>query len=91
MTEKLSADWHRAATIWASSTATLFVLFNLALRQIHFQADRDGGLRRQLWGVAERNTFALANGARANTGFETITLPGEVALFKEQPAGGALG
>src|SRR6202022_2356877 len=47
---------------------------NLALRQIHFQADRDGGLRRQLWGAAERNTLALANGARANAGFETITL-----------------
>ena len=43
------------------------------------------------WGAAERNTLAPANGARANAGFETITLPSEVALFKEQPAGGALG
>jgi len=67
---------------------------NLALLQIHFQAHRDGGLRRQLWwfwGTAERNTLALADGARANAGFETVTPSSEVALFKEQPAGGALG
>ena len=67
---------------------------NLALLQIHFQAHRDVVLRRQLWwlwGAAERYTLALANGTRANADFETITPSSEVALFKEQPAGGALG
>jgi hypothetical protein len=44
-----------------------------------------------LWEAAEPHTLALANRARANADFETITLPSEVALFKEQPAGGALG
>ena len=46
---------------------------NGALLQIHFQAHRDGGLRRLLcglWKAAEPHTLALANRARANADFD---------------------
>ena len=67
---------------------------NGALLQIHFQAHRDGGLRRLLcglWEAAEPHTLALANRARANADFDAITPAREVASFKAKPAGGALG
>ena len=67
---------------------------NLALLQIHFQAHRDGGMRRMLcglWEAAKPHTLALANRARTNAGFDAITPASEVASFKAQPAAGTFG